>query len=252
MTTSFENGDPVHGAYGAYQGRTGVITKPADAYGLVTVELTNEPDKGTTVVTNAPHWEHAMADVAAARDAVAALLDPEREAVIIIYPADAAALNQGAAGLMLSAAVVPTCDSCGQDVVFTGRHVEGYFRDGLIVQSERSRQHRCGTWAPPIVDVDWNVDDPFDPEALVAALRSRAETARADRDAATGRRLRRELAEFLALPEDERKATGTDWEPGIYHNGNSWMAWDYDASQRDGSWDTIDVTEADLAGEDRS
>lgn len=185
------------------------------------------------------------------RAAVEALLTDTREAVTVIHPANAAALNKGPAGLMVSAAVVLTCDGCAQNVRFDGSRVEGYFLDdGLVIEAEWSRQHGCGTWAPPIVWVTWPAGDDLDPEALVAELRRLTAEAQGERNEATARRLRRELTEFLALPEDDREATGTDWEPGIYHNGERWIAWDYDTRPHaDATWDTIDVTEADVAAE---
>lgn len=183
-------------------------------------------------------------------DAVHALLDTERESVTVIWPQNASALNKAPAGLMLSAAVVLACDGCGQSVRFDGRRVEGWFDgtgDGaLVVQAEWSMQHGCGTWAPPIVWTTWCADDDtFDPEALVAELRALAADAQKDRNLATERRLRRDLAEFLAARIWE--PTGSETEPGIYHNGNQWVAWDYDIRPAiDNTWDTLDVTESDL------
>lgn len=190
-------------------------------------------------------------------DAVQALLDPDREAVTVVYPRNAAALSKGPEGLMLSAAVLLSCDGCDQAVPFQGCQVEGYFTASgtLRIESERSRQHGCGTWAPPVVWVAASFDGPLDPPVLpvlVERLRALVAEARADRNKETRRRLCRELAEFLALPEDEREPTGSETGPGIYREDDRWVAWDYTCVRpADDTWDTIDVTEEDLAREDQ-
>lgn len=200
----------------------------------------------------------------------------DTEAATPIWPRNAAALNSDPEGVMLSAAVTTTCDGCGQHVGMVPLQIEGYFRsrDGLLItESTWDRQHGCGTWSPPIVDVavpltalDTDDDDDMDEfeaaerleqfvEEALADLRQKVAEARDARNIEIRERLIRELREALDNPDPDDEdgvpshLRGSETNPGVWRNYDGQLeAWDFAAGGEGGAIeDTIAVTEADLA-----
>jgi hypothetical protein len=125
----------------------------------------------------------------------------------------------------------------------------------------RDQQHGCGTWWGP----DWVTIDPSEAEALdelrdrvVAAadkLMEDVRTTEAEADARARAALRRTLAEALAEldagAEPDDVATGSEMDPGVYRDGDEWIAWDYaEAWDNDGT-EFVEVRESELPSTSR-
>jgi len=102
----------------------------------------------------------------------------------------------------------------------------------------RDLQHGCGQW----LSVGWAaLDNDAAAEDVLAVAEELATRRATDLTAARDHlraRLRAELANVLAAD----LVTGSETEPGVYCDGGTWLAWDYDP---DGSGDPITVSAAD-------
>ncbi|MEV0732346.1 hypothetical protein [Polymorphospora sp. NPDC050346] len=159
------------------------------------------------------------------------------------------------------------CPSCGQAVQMNSDCPVGLNLGEAGGQlQEHDKQHGCGEW----LTVDWDEvtgtskpdsDDEIvpgiGPADVVAAAEQLAEVTRgkrADGRARLEQRLRDDLAaaldrlaEPLAAGEtDQDRAdearTGSEVEPGVYREGDLWLAWDY----APGTDDVVTVTADDL------
>lgn len=154
------------------------------------------------------------------------------------------------------------CPRCGQQVPSeVGCPVKfnaGAGQGGAL--EERSQQHGCGEWLGVLwVQVTGSGETGEVAERDVTAAAERMAQARvaliAERRERIRARLRRHLIGALAelaKPLDgdetageraERLRSGDEMNPGVYHDGAQWVAWDFDP---DGSGDVIDVTEGEL------
>jgi hypothetical protein len=146
--------------------------------------------------------------------------------------------------------ITDRCDQCGEPIA---KVVEGC---PAVLDAEACAggqlestdlQHGCGNW----LSVDWREADIDQVTAVakeMAADRKREIDAEHER---IERRLRRDLTAAMARlsePLDagetaEERAdevtTGSEIEPGIYHDADQWLAWDYDPASEG---DTITVT----------
>jgi hypothetical protein len=135
-----------------------------------------------------------------------------------------------------------TCPRCQQQIPVTADVPAALSTDGTV--EPFSQQHGCGEWN----DVAW-LDVAADEEAITRAAQRLAGELTADRDtrrASIAGSLRRDLqCALIDLTDDPDTdvATGSDAEPGIYHDGTQWVAWAYGP---DGAEDVIQVAEEDL------
>lgn len=133
------------------------------------------------------------------------------------------------------------CEGCGQPITVTGPVTWLCHRHGDS-QGGYSLQHGCGSWNTPHHSIRFHVR-PLDEDQLFDLVISMAEevlTARevelSKRRAEIRDRLLRELAEVAASGE----ATGSEIEPGVFFDGDRWVAWAYDPDLSTG--DIIEVT----------
>lgn len=136
--------------------------------------------------------------------------------------------------VLLSAAVTLTCPGCDESVPFVPVRVEGCVTaDGeLRVEATWSRQHGCGTWAPPVVSQTVTPDD--DPTEALHLLRAQLADARFELQEKLRAQCEDDLDDWLALPTEDRWDTGSEREPGCHINDNGEpTCWTWDPTNLD-------------------
>jgi hypothetical protein len=123
-----------------------------------------------------------------------------------------------------------------------------------------SQQHGCGAWWGPdwvVIDPDGEPSDELADRVMIAAADEAADVraAEAKEDARTRAALRRALADALedlaAGGDPEDVATGSELDPGVYLDGDEWIAWDYaEAWDNDGT-EFVEVRESEVPSTSR-
>jgi hypothetical protein len=138
----------------------------------------------------------------------------------------------------------PDCPKCGGQNIPTGRP---FTVDSAIEVGSNMQHGECGAYIPPPWEATGDNPSPADIADVEARVRAQWETERARAVARVGAALKRELHAALDRLDDgdepDDVTTGSASEPGVWHDGDVWQAWDFtDLDQTD----MLMVTEHDL------
>lgn len=129
------------------------------------------------------------------------------------------------------------CEGCGQPITVSGPVTWLCHRHGDN-QGGYSHQHGCGSWNTPHHSIRFHVR-PLE-DQLFDLVNSMAEEVLTAREAELSKR-RAEIRGRLLRELAEGEETGSEIEPGVFFDGDRWVAWAYDP---DLSGDIIEVTRA--------
>lgn len=200
---------------------------------------------------------------------IAAAIEDRRDDVTAI----AYEMVDGTTRLYLTRRALQTCGQCDQPL--------GHGRPGPLTWVDRgeemgthSHQHGCGMWNPPTEgvatlppeaepddpghDAQWSADqhrETLEDEAIRALAQLDAEVdqergaALHDLRASLHQQLTYAMRELSRGTDPEDVTTGSEMEPGVFRDGDEWIAWDFEPwllPDPDEGADSIIVTESDL------
>lgn len=151
-------------------------------------------------------------------------------------------------GVVVSALISHYCPDCGERID-ERLGVVHEMAAGRSITGEHQRMHFCSSWPAVAEERVWLDDHDDDDEAIAAAtvrVLAEVDAAVAEIDERRSGKLARELAAVVADytrrvadGEDlddvvDDLTTGSEVHPGIYRDGEQWVAWDWSAAD-DGS-----------------
>jgi hypothetical protein len=160
----------------------------------------------------------------------------------------------------LSSGRCPRCDQPVRREPDCPLHLNGGAGQGGALETW-DHMHGCGQWLEPPSEAVRGTGEngevtEEDVLAVARGLAERLAEAHDERRAKIRRRLRRELTDALARlaePLDDDETTedraeevrsGDDMQPGVYHDGHQWVAWDFDPAGGEGEY--LEVTENEV------